>query len=85
MKKVTTGQPRSSAEPALMKKVRFGKLPVGTVFLFRGQRFKKLDTSLAGDSKSSQILFDRGTEVEPIGNEKTPISADSPPNRPTHI
>jgi hypothetical protein len=63
-----------------MKKVCFGDLPVGTYFLFRGQRFKKLDTSLAGDSKRARIIFDRGTEVEIIEKEETPSSRNSPPN-----
>jgi len=63
-----------------MKKVSFGELAVGTFFLFRGQRFKKLDTSLAGDSKSAQILFDRGTEVEIASNEETSTSTDPATN-----
>jgi hypothetical protein len=52
-----------------MKKAPFCELSVGTFFLFRGQRFEKLGTSLAGDSKSSRIIFDRDTEVEIITKE----------------
>jgi hypothetical protein len=59
----------------------FCELPVGTFFLFRGQRFKKLETSLAEDSKSARIIFDRGTEVELIGKEETPIIIGP---QPTH-
>jgi hypothetical protein len=59
-----------------MKKVSFGELAVGTFFLFRGQRFKKLDTSLAGDWKSSRIIFDRGTEVEITEQEETSTGTD---------
>ena len=65
-----------------MKKVCFGDLPVGTYFLFRGQRFKKLDTSLASDAKSSRILFDRGTEVEIDGSEETSGTTDPAQPRP---
>jgi hypothetical protein len=50
-----------------MKTTCFGELRVGTFFLFRGQRFKKLGTSLAGDSKRYRILFDRDTQVEILG------------------
>jgi hypothetical protein len=59
-----------------MKQSRFGELPVGTWFLFRGQRYKKLDTSLARDSQRHRIIFDRDTQVEIIGKEK-PQSAQS--------
>jgi hypothetical protein len=61
-----------------MKKVCFGDLPVCSFFLFRGQRFKKLDTSLASDAKSSRILFDRGTEVETAGSEETSKATSVP-------
>jgi hypothetical protein len=64
-----------------MKKVSFSDLPVGTFFLFRGQRFKKLDTSLASDAISSRMLFDRGTEVEIVGNEEAPTTTDPPANQ----
>jgi hypothetical protein len=62
-----------------MKKFCFCELQTGTFFLFRGQLFKKVDTSLAEDSKRSRILFDRGTEVEPTRNEQTPTNPDSSP------
>jgi hypothetical protein len=62
-----------------MKKTCFAELPVGASFLFRGQRFKKLDASLAGHSKSSRIIFDRDTEVEIVANEEMPTSTDPPP------
>jgi hypothetical protein len=69
----------------MMKKVCFAELPVGSFFSFRGQRFKKLEGSLAGDSKSSRIIFDRDTEVEIVGNKETPATTDPPNtfNRPT--
>jgi hypothetical protein len=63
-----------------MKKACFCELPVGTFFLFRRQRFEKLGTSLAGDSKSSRLIFDRDTQVEIIGEQETPISTVPPPN-----
>ena len=67
--RVTNGQREPSEEQILilMKTTCFGELPVGTFFLFRGQRFKKLGTSLAGDSKRYRILFDRDTQVEILG------------------
>ena len=74
--KVTADNQAVWARTFVMKKVRFGELPVGTYFLFRGQSFKKLGTSLAGDSKRSRIIFDRGTEVEIAANEQIPITSD---------
>jgi hypothetical protein len=62
-----------------MKKFCFCELPVGTFFLFRGQRFKKLETSLAEDSKSARIVFDRGIEVQPIWNQETAHPPSIPP------
>jgi hypothetical protein len=63
-----------------MKKAPFGSVTIGTSFLFRGQRFKKLGTSLAGDSDRSRIIFDRDTEVEIIEDEETSIIPDPHPH-----
>jgi hypothetical protein len=61
-----------------MKRSRFAELSVGTWFLFRGQRYKKLHTSLAGDSKRSRIIFDRDTQVDIIGLEKPQAAQPGP-------
>jgi hypothetical protein len=53
-----------------MKTTCFGDLPVGNSFLFRGQIYKKWDTSLARDWRLFQLIFDRDTQVEAIRMRK---------------